>query len=156
MQTILCEIEAILNSRPLTPLSDDPNDLAYLTLGHFLVGGALNSLPCTDLSDVSENRLLRWQRVEQSRQHFWLRWSNEYLHCLQQRTKWKTNKGVQLSPNQLVLVKQQNLAPLQWILGRVQSVHSGSDGIPRTATVKTAKGSYTRSLAKLAILPIEA
>jgi len=61
MQT-LCEIEAILNSHPLLPLSADPNDLAYLIPGHFLVGTTLNGLPCVDLSD--ENRLLRWQRVE--------------------------------------------------------------------------------------------
>ncbi|KYM83745.1 Tyrosine-protein phosphatase non-receptor type 11 [Atta colombica] len=47
---------------------------------HFLVGTTLNGLSCVDLSDVNENRLLRWQRVEQIRQHFWHRWSNEYLH----------------------------------------------------------------------------
>ena len=66
----LCEIEAILNSRPLLPLSADPNDLAYLNSGYFLVGTTLNGLPCVDLSDVNKNRLLRWQRVEQTRQHF--------------------------------------------------------------------------------------
>jgi len=80
MQTTLCEIEAILNSRPLLPLSAD---LAYLSPRHFLVGTTLNGLPYVDLSDVNENRLLRWQRVEQIRQHFWRRWSNEYLHSLQ-------------------------------------------------------------------------
>ncbi|XP_039303429.1 uncharacterized protein LOC120357331 [Solenopsis invicta] len=73
MQTLLCEIEAILNSRPMTPLSSDPNDLEYITPGHFLVGRALNSSPYSDLSNVPENRLVRWQRVEQLRQHFWQR-----------------------------------------------------------------------------------
>jgi len=58
MQTTLCEIETILNSRPLLPLRADPNDLAYLSPGHFLVGTTLNGLPCVDLSDVNENRLL--------------------------------------------------------------------------------------------------
>ncbi|XP_011167685.1 uncharacterized protein LOC105201388 [Solenopsis invicta] len=65
MQTSLCEIEAILNSRPITPLSSDPNNLEYITPGHFLVGTALNSFPYSDLSNVPENRLVRWQRVEQ-------------------------------------------------------------------------------------------
>ncbi|XP_071580995.1 uncharacterized protein [Temnothorax nylanderi] len=61
MQTVLCEVEAILNSRPLTQLSADPNDLAYLTIspGNFLVGTALNSFPCHDLHDINENRLTR-------------------------------------------------------------------------------------------------
>jgi len=70
IQTTLCEIEAIFNSRPLLPLSADPNDLAYLSPGHFLVGMTLNGLPCVELSDFNENRLLQWQRVEQIRQHF--------------------------------------------------------------------------------------
>lgn len=122
MQTILCEIEAILNSRPLTALSSDPNDLSYLTPGHFLVGDALSAFPCRDLSDINQNRLVRWQRVEQLRQHFWSRWSLEYLNQLQQRHKWTENKGSQLEVGQLVLIKQPNLSPLQWILGRVRDI----------------------------------
>lgn len=156
MLTVLCEVEAILNSRPITPLSSDLNDLAYLSPGHFLVGTTMNGLPCNDLCDVNENRLIRWQRVEQLRQHFWRRWSSEYLHSLQLRSKWKADRGVQLEPNQIVLIKQQDLASLHWLLGRVQEVHPGKDGVVRTATVKTAKGCLTRPLSKLAILPIEA
>ncbi|KYM87991.1 hypothetical protein ALC53_03209, partial [Atta colombica] len=127
------------------------NDLAYP--GHFLVGTTLNGLPCIDLSDVNENRLLRWQRVEQIRQHFWRRWSNEYLHSLQARTKWIVSKGTQLSTNQLVLIRQPNLAPLQWAMRRVLEVHLAPDGIARTATIKIVKGSYVRPLSKLLILP---
>ncbi|XP_071643020.1 uncharacterized protein [Temnothorax longispinosus] len=112
MVTVLCEIEAILNSRPLTALSADSNDFAFLSPGHFLVGTTMNSLPCHDLNDVSENRLVRWQRVEQLRQHFWRRWSSEYLHQLQVRSKWKIKKGTQLAVGQLVLVRQQDLPPL--------------------------------------------
>ncbi|XP_071652967.1 uncharacterized protein [Temnothorax longispinosus] len=126
MSTVLYEIEAILNSRPLTPLSSDPNDLTCLTPGHFLI-----------------------------RQHFWQRWSIEYLHSLQERSKWKTDKRTQLKPGQLVIIKQQGLAPLQWTLARVQEVHPGSDGVTRAATVKTSKGSFLRPLSKLAILPID-
>ncbi|XP_067205397.1 uncharacterized protein [Linepithema humile] len=155
MQTVLCEIEAVLNSRPLFALSADPNDLSYLSPGHFLIGTVINDFPSHDLSDVNENRLIRWQRVEQLRQHFWRRWSLEYLHSLQARSKWRVNKGTQLKPNQLVLVKQLDLSPLHWLLGRVQEVHAGTDDIIRTATVKTAKGFLTRPLTRLAILPVE-
>ncbi|KAG7200025.1 hypothetical protein KM043_004792 [Ampulex compressa] len=152
MLTILCEIEAILNSRPLTPLTEDPNDLMCRTPGHFLVGDALNSFPCPDLTDTNVNRLVRWQRVEQIRQHFWKRWSME-TH-LQTRHKWKRPKGDQLRVGQAVLIKQHGLAPLQWISGRVREVHPGSDSVIRSATMKTVKGLITRPLSKLAILPI--
>lgn len=155
MQTVLCQIESILNSRPITALSTDANDLNYLSPGHFLIGTTVNDLPCHDLSDINENRLIRWQRIEQMRQHFWRRWSQEYLHSLQTRSKWKTNKGTQLKEGQLVLIKQQDSHPLHWLLGRVQETHVGTDGLIRTATVRTAKSSLTRPLSRLAILPIE-
>lgn len=155
MQTALCEIEAILNLRPISPLSSDPNDTSYLSPGHFLVGTPLNSFPNRNLIDVNCNALLRWQRIEQMRQHFWSKWSREYVSSLQQRTKWRTSGGQQLAPRQLVLIMQPNLAPLQRATGRVEQVHPGADGVTRTATVRTARGSYVRPLSRLAILPLE-
>lgn len=152
---MLSEIEAILNSRPITSLNEDPNDLTYLIPGHFLVGTSLNSFPYNNLSEINENRLIHWQKVEQLRQHFWLRWSHEYLQSLQKRRKWKANKGQQLRVNQLVFLKQQGLAPMQWLLGRVEKTHPGSDGHVRTATIRTASGSFTRPLTKIPIFPIE-
>ena len=140
MQTVLCEIEAVLNSRPLTPLSEDPNDLNCITPGHFLIGAALNSFPVTDLTAENPGRLLRWQRVEQMRQHFWKRWSTEYLHTLIERSKWKANQGEQLKIGQLVLVQQPGLGPLQRLLGRVQQIHPDADGVVRAATLRTGRG----------------
>lgn len=154
MQTVLCEIEAILNSRPLLSLSSDPNDMLYLSPGHFLVGSALNSFPEHDLTDENPNRLLRWQIIQQMRQHFWARWSSEYLNSLQERNKWKRNKGQQLESGQLVLIKQPGLPPLQWLTGRIETVQMGTDGVARSASVKTTKGSYVRPLSRLAILPV--
>ncbi|XP_039311165.1 uncharacterized protein LOC120359022 [Solenopsis invicta] len=129
MQTVLCEIEAVLNSRPLTPLSKDPNNLHCITPGHFLIGAALNSFPVADLTEENPSQLLRWQR------------------------KWRTSKGQQLKVGQLAIVQQPGLGPLQWLLGWVQQLHSGPDGIARTATLRTAKGQITRPLTILAILP---
>ncbi|XP_078051827.1 uncharacterized protein LOC144477973, partial [Augochlora pura] len=45
LQTLLCKIEASLNSRPIAPLSENPDDYAPLTPGHFLTGGPLNAFP---------------------------------------------------------------------------------------------------------------
>ncbi|XP_025264886.1 uncharacterized protein LOC112638071 [Camponotus floridanus] len=117
--------------------------------------GGLWEAAVNDLCDVNENRLLRWQRVEQLRQHFWRRWSSEYLHSLQERHKWKANKGPQLKEDQLVLLKQQGLAPLYWMLGRVVQIHKDSSGNARSAVIKTSKGSLVRPLSKIAILPID-
>ncbi|XP_072766487.1 uncharacterized protein [Anoplolepis gracilipes] len=56
---VLSQIEAVLNSRPLIPLSDDPMDLNALTPAHFLIGEPLNSYPEPELLDQPTNRLSR-------------------------------------------------------------------------------------------------
>lgn len=87
MSTVLTRIEAVLNSRPLTELSDDPNDFTALIPGHFLIGGPLLALPEKEVpSKVLP--LKRWQLMQRLVQHFWRRWCSEYLNQLQQRPKW--------------------------------------------------------------------
>nr|XP_034177277.1 uncharacterized protein LOC117602863 [Osmia lignaria] len=72
--TLIIEIESVLNSRPLTPISSDPNDLLVLTPGHFLIGDSLTSLRERDFRDIPSNRLSSWQHVQKVKQHFWKRW----------------------------------------------------------------------------------
>lgn len=148
-------MEAILNSRPLIALSSDPNDLTYLSPGHFFIGTLLISYPEPDLAHFKVNRLSRWQRIEQIHQHFWKRWSSEYLVQLQQRTKWQAIHGSQLQVGQLVLCREDGLPPLKWVLGRVQEVYPGNDEVVRTAVIKMASGVFTRPAVKLSILPID-
>lgn len=74
LQVYVCEIEAILNSRPLTPVSSDPIDLRPLTPGHFLISSPLTGLPEEDLNDVKPGRLSLWEHAQQMKQHFWRRW----------------------------------------------------------------------------------
>ena len=63
LETCIIEIEAILNSRPLSPMSPDPNDLQPLTPGHFLIGGPLTSFPQMNFSDTASNSLSAWQHA---------------------------------------------------------------------------------------------
>lgn len=62
LSTLLCEIEACLNSRPIAPLRDDPNNYDTLIPGHYLIGRPLLSVPEPSLLDVNANRLSRWQK----------------------------------------------------------------------------------------------
>jgi len=86
-RTLLCQIEAALNSRPLSPLSLDPNDFNALTPGHFLIGGPLMLSPEPDVSSIPQSRLKRYQLMRQQMQLFWKRWSPVYLPQLQRRGK---------------------------------------------------------------------
>lgn len=152
LYTILVQVEAILNSRPLTSLTDYPDDLDPLTPSHFLIGRKLTSLPQRYLEDTPPNRLKIYARIQQLLQQFWRRWHKDYLAELQSRTKWKASSS-SLDPGQMVFVKEDNIPPLNWSLGRVTAVHSGPDGTARVATVKTANGQVKRPVVKLCPLP---
>jgi hypothetical protein len=154
LYTTTAQIEAILNSRPLTPESTSPDDLAALTPGHFLIGCPLNSFPELNVEDIPINRLSRWQLLQQFIQTFWRRWSAEYLTRLQQRPKWMTGER-KISVGDLVLIKEENLPPLKWRLGRVTQLHPGRDYIPRVATLKVQSGELKRPIVKLCLLPVD-
>lgn len=152
--TLLIQIEGVLNSRPLCPLSQDPNDLVALTPAHFLVGKQLTALPEINLTDVPENRLNRWQRVKALAQHYWTRWSKEYLSELQTRVKWKKNSEELLKIGSLVLIKD-STPSMVWQLGRVSELRPGKDGVVRVVNIKVANGELTRAVNKICVLPIE-
>ncbi|GFU04978.1 DUF5641 domain-containing protein [Trichonephila clavipes] len=74
------QIEAVLNSRPISPLCNDQNDVETLTPAHFLVGSSLVAVPDPYYTDIPMNRLSRWQLVQRMNQHFWRKRSSEYLN----------------------------------------------------------------------------
>jgi hypothetical protein len=85
--TLLCQVEALLNSRPLCPLSNNPDNLEVLTPGHFLICTSLLALPDHNLIYLASKRLSRWLHVQKMDQRLWKCWSHDYLQQLQQRTK---------------------------------------------------------------------
>ncbi|XP_075977359.1 uncharacterized protein LOC142977365 [Anticarsia gemmatalis] len=154
--TLLAQIEACMNSRPLCPLTEDPEEFYnYLTPGHFLTGGPTMSLPLSDHSDIHNIDLRRrWQLTEHMLQQFWKRWSNDYLTQLQTRCKW--HKPVKnIKEGDIVLVKDNNMPPGKWAMGRVQELHPGTDGYVRVTTVKTQNGTIKRPIVKLSPLPLQ-
>ena len=154
LYTLLTRIEAILNSRPLTPISNDPNDFEPLTPAHFLAGEALSAVFEGDLTDVKTGRLSRWQHVEQLRQNFWRRWTREYVLQLQRRSKGQQPGNIP-TIGSLVLIADNELPPLRWHLGRVAELHYGKAGLPRVASLNTNGGMIKRAVHKLCRLPVD-
>lgn len=153
--TLLTQIEACMNSRPLCPLLEDTDDLDCLTPGHFLIGGPLLSLPHEVQEDFNSADLRnRWKLVELMNLHFWKRWSQEYIHQMQVRSKWHQPRK-NLEEGDVVLLKEDNLPPAKWCMGRITQVHPGADGNVRVATVKTQRGEIKRPITKMALLPIQ-
>lgn len=156
INTILVEIECVLNSRPLVPLSTaDVNDYCYLTPGHFLIGNAITMYPEVDVTNVQQNRLKFWQLCTQLKQSFWKMWYKQYLNVLQNRPKW-----LNICPNfnigSLVILREDNVPTMSWPMARVTKVFPGHDGLVRSVEVRTPNGkTHVRSISKLSILPID-
>nr|CAH7734166.1 unnamed protein product [Callosobruchus chinensis] len=125
-------------------------DNVYCWSDSTIVLGWLHTSPNL-LKPFVSNRVAEIQR--RLYEHFWLRWSREYISELQLRQRWKQNHG-QLEKGQLVLVKDDNLPPTRWRLGRVEKLILGKDGIARVASLRTSDGIICRALARLCPLPV--
>lgn len=152
--TLLIQVEAVLNSRPLTPMSNYPSDLTCLTPAHFLVGDVLTTITEPSFTNTIENRPNRWQIIRQLNQHFWNRWSKEYPYNLQPRCEWKKSSS-SLKIGDLVLLTEENLPTINWRLGRVTAVYPGKDNLVRTAAVRTQQNDVIKSVHILCLLPAQ-
>ncbi|KAH9644279.1 hypothetical protein HF086_003778 [Spodoptera exigua] len=89
-----------------------------------------------------------YEQLEQMRQHFWMRWQHEYISELQHRTKWR-KPDINLRIGDMVIIKESNLPPLRWKIGRIHDLHMGNDGVSRVADVRTASGTVRRAINRL-------
>ncbi|XP_011313451.1 uncharacterized protein [Fopius arisanus] len=153
--TLLTQIEAVLNSRPLCPLTNDPEDASALTPGHFLIGETLNAIPEPSLLQLNEARLNRWQLITQKLQHFWDRWSKECLHRYQSIYKWKHPVN-DIQPGTLLLITDDRFPPTKWPLARVINIHPGKDERTRVVDLRTSTQITSRTIHQLVPLPINA
>ncbi|XP_058838571.1 uncharacterized protein LOC131694141 [Topomyia yanbarensis] len=154
LTTVLMQIEASMNSRPIVPLSEDPNDLAAITPAHFLIGSTMHSLAEPNLCGISLNRLDHYQRLQRTYQQFWHHWRTEYLQELQRDTKTcKPNTDVR--PGRLVVLMDEMQIPVKWPLARIIAIHPGQDDLVRVVTLRTNRGIIKRPITKICLLPLE-
>ena len=151
MMTVLTDIEAIINSRPLTYVGDDIRDGRIITPAWLAVGRDLGNPPDAPprKTEVSLSERFRYQQQLQS--HFWSRWLREYLPSLTVRQKW-TKEEIPLKQGDVVLISEDNIPRGKWKLGKVVDTFPGKDGRIRTVRVQTKKGMINRPVQKLHLL----
>ncbi|XP_071577334.1 uncharacterized protein, partial [Temnothorax nylanderi] len=120
--------------------------------GTFLIGAAISAVPEPSLAEEPTGRLSRWQLLQQLRDHFWKRWSSEYLQALNSRQKWWT-KDDNPRVGDLCLVRSEQTAPTKWPLARVTAIHPGEDEQVRVVTIRTAATTLKRPTTKIILLP---
>ena len=135
LETILCQAESCLNSRPLGVMASHPIDgMVPLTPGHFLVGRAIKSYPREKIH-YNPSLSQRWAYCHKVSERFWSRWSHEYLQQLQRAVKWhrKTRDYV---VGDYVLLTDHSTYQCQWINARIVAVYPGKDGVVRTVDLQ--------------------
>ena len=146
LSTAFTGAEALLNSRPITTMSSNPNDDVPLTPNHFLFGQAGGRFAPGVDEDINLRK--RWRRLQELIRHFWKRWLREWLPGLSVRSKWAKSKQ-NLKIGDVVLVLSPDNARGKWPLGRIVEVFPGKDSLVRVARVKIGEQSYLRPISKL-------
>ena len=151
LQTLFCEIESIMNDRPLTYVSTADGDVEPLTPGHLLfLRGRPGPIP-GEFREADSFSRRRWRHVQYLAQQFWTRWRSEYLLSLQSRQRW-TQESRNLEPGDVVLLVDENVQRGQWQMGKVQEVLPSRDGKVRKALVKTSTSVYLRPIHKMVVV----
>ena len=152
LETVLVEVEGVLNSRPLTLVSDLRDDEEPLTPNHFIRPSSLT--PQDSQNSKSDAPLLAkmWRNHQRLLTHWWKRWHSEYLTSLHQ---WHSHqkKGILPSKGDVILVEVEGQPRVKWPLGRVHDVITGTDGVPRAAFVKVGDSIIRRPSKRL--FPLE-
>ena len=145
MTTILCQIEQVLNNRPLMVPTNNPDDIFALTPSMLVNGSRLDAIPqpCSQNMDAHWHPAKRFRALQQLLSQFGKRWSAEYVASLQSRSKWQ-QECANLSIDDVVLITDDGIPPLQWSIGRVMQLKLGPDGLPRVALVRTSRDEFTR------------
>ena len=153
--TYLKEVENILNWRPLTSNSDDPQDFSCLSPHSLLSMGIIpSSVP--QYKPLKKDTYRRcWGTVQLMADEFWKRWILFYLPTLQKRSKWFDVQR-NLKVGDLVLLIDNNALRNQWSRGRVTKVFPNKDGLVRRIELVTPDGrNFLRDIRQVCLLEID-
>eukprot|EP00063_Salmo_salar_P005820 XP_013980655.1 PREDICTED: uncharacterized protein LOC106561338 [Salmo salar] len=151
MCTVLAEVEAILNSRPLTFVHNEVDEPQPLTPAHFLVGKRITSLPPKPFPDDTQHPTLnkeemtrRWKYRQRLVTSFWNSWRRDYLLDLKSAHCCDTPQPTPLKAGDVVLIVEDNTPRQTWKLGKIEGLFAGRDGLVRSCSVRTASGTLLR------------
>ncbi len=151
LHTVLFEAEAIINGRPITKESTDPNDLEALTPNHLLLLKTAPSLPPGIFQKEDIYACRRWKQVQYISDLFWKRWTKEYLPQLQERQKWSTATR-NFIPGDIVLLVDDSAPRNSWIIGKVIQTFPDKKGFVRQVRLKTKTNFLNRPVTKICLL----
>lgn len=152
METVLTGCEAVINARPLTYISDDPENLVPLTPSIFLQN--ITEISTTDLDTLTDRFFSnRAKYVLETRVKLKQRFRDEYLALLKQKHQ---KQGSKFNVGDIVLIGSDNKKRQDWPIGKIIEIIPGKDTFGRVAKVKTQTGDLLRPIQRLYPLEITA
>ena len=152
LNTLLCEVEATVNSRPLTRLHpEDPEDLEILTPNDLLLLRPNTASQPGKFVETDVYAKKRWRQMQYLANLFWQRWIKEYLPDLQKRQKWFYPER-NLKEGDVVLIVDESAPRNSWLMGKVIKTLPDRQGYVRQAQVKTKTSTLLRPISKLCTL----
>ncbi|XP_061418190.1 uncharacterized protein LOC133349068 [Lethenteron reissneri] len=144
LTTLMAEVSAIINSRPLIPVSTDPESPFILTPATLLTQKTDVLTAPTEEASTADLYRRQWRQVQSFANTFWHRWKNEYLTTLQVRNKWQSNRP-DIQEGDLVLLKDNQAKRNEWPMGRILKSIPSADGKVRKVEVMIAKQGVART-----------
>ncbi|GBL80190.1 hypothetical protein AVEN_29166-1 [Araneus ventricosus] len=158
LYTVLVEIQAVINSRPITYLYSNVNEPDPLSPSHFLTGSKLTVLPSRNAMPKSSKSDLikRWKHRLLLLDHFWKRFYKEYLLELRSAmfSKIPMNSG-QFKIKDVVLIREDNVKRCNWKLGKIKTLYPGRDCKIRSCEIHVANGTLRRPIERLYNLEVQ-
>ena len=153
--TLMAEVCCIVNNRPITVVSSDPESPHVLSPNVLLTHKTDNDTEYIPDLSLKDTYKAQWKQVQVLANQFWKRWKTEYLHNLQLRKKWEVESR-NLCKDDIVLMIDDTLHRNQWLTGTIVEVYPSSDGLVRKALVRVIKNgeptTYIRPISKLVYL----
>ena len=156
LQTLIVEIEAVLNERPLTYTPSDISDAQPLTPAHLLYGRKITRLPhenyADDISDSNYDGRAQLHHRAKTLAHllqcFQSRWKHEYLTTLREYHRSTGQNNQTISVGDVVIVHDEG-PRVTWRLAVITKLLVGGDGLTRAAEIRTSTGLTNRPIIKL-------
>ena len=149
LRTQLVEVSGLLNSRPLTYTSSDPDDFRPLTPNDFLNRNQVADLPAGDFVHSLPRDYYRY--VQRMTNLFWDLWHGSFIQSMNRRGKWRTPER-NLAVGDVMLDDWKNAPRGRWRTGIVVKVYPGADGLVRAVDVRFPTGILNRGANQLALL----
>ncbi|KAK3082830.1 hypothetical protein FSP39_006584 [Pinctada imbricata] len=153
--TLMAEVSAIVNNRPLLPVSSDPDSPCILTPSTLLTMKTDKDVSPFPLFGPKDMLKSHWKHVQVLAEEFWRRWKDEYLHTLQKREKW-FKECRNLKPGDIVLMRDKDNVRNDWPMGIIERTFPSQDGRIRKVELTVVKddkrSTFIRPVSELVLL----